>query len=143
MIARIGRVPLHAQPQPRRIEFRVIGHGTDDHRVDPQDRRQSARFAWTVEIDAMGDDRFLDHAQRHDLEARRGLQFGEVSHRHLAAVDGRLVALIEERRHRHPAELREGIANHRLMSDLGHNEAAPADAPDQSRDEDRVEKLVA
>ena len=74
----------------------------------------------------MLDDRLFDHAQRHDLEARRRLQLGEIRHRHLPAVDRGLVALVEERRHRHAAKLRERIANHRLLRHRRQDQAATA-----------------
>ena len=75
-------------------------------------------------IDVVADDRFFHHAQRHDFESWDGLQLGKVRHREVSTVDRLLVALIEERRNGHSAQLREGIMDGRLTADIGKDESA-------------------
>ena len=99
-----------------------------DDGIDAQNVGQPAGFAGSREIDLVLDDRFFDHAQRHDLEAGHRLQLGKVGQRELAAIDRRLVALIEERRDRHPAQLRERIVDDRLVADVRKDQAAAGGA---------------
>ena len=66
----------------------------------------------------MSKDGILDDPERHHFVPRCRLQFREVRHRELVPVDRRLIALVEEGRHRNVAELREGIVDYRLMADF-------------------------
>ena len=91
----------------------------------------------------MLDDRFFDDAQRHDLEAGHRLQLGEVGQRELAAVDRRLVALIEERRDGHAAELRERIVDDRLVADVRQDQWQPGSAGKHHASEHGSEKKPA
>ena len=59
------------------------------------------------------------------------LQLGKVGQRELAAVDRRLVALIEERRDGHAAELRKRIMDDRLMADVRQDHGAAGGADQQ------------
>ena len=127
----------------RDIEPIFLKHCNDCHGVDIENLRESPRFAGAVQVDVVGDHRLLDHAHRHDFEARRRLQLGKVGHRHPAAVDGWLVAEIEERRDRHAAELRERIADDGLLRDLWQEETAPGRRRDQTGRKDRDEELNA
>src|SRR5688572_1597701 len=82
----------------------------------------------------MSQNRFFHDAQRHDFEPGRRLQLREVGERELAAIDRRLVALIEERRDGHAAQLRKWIVHHRLMGhfpEMAAAESAKQDAGDE------------
>jgi len=70
------------------------------------------------------DDGGFDHAQRYNLEAGNCLQFGEIRQRELAAIDRRLIALIEERRDRNAVKLRKRIVDDRLVADVRKDQAA-------------------
>ena len=74
----------------------------------------------------MGDNCFFDDPERHDFEAGRQLELGEVGHRELATVDRGRIALVEERRDRHATQLREGVAHDRLLSHLRKHDLATA-----------------
>ena len=71
------------------------------------------------------------------------LQFGKVGQRKLAAIDRRLVALIEERRDRDLAQLRERIVDDRLVADIRQDQRATRHAQEEynARQHSGIEEL--
>ena len=108
-------VPLDLYPAARRIIGRKVGHCSNYNRIDADQLGQLSRLIGPVELKAVPLRRLFDDADRDDFKPRNRLQRREIGFAELPAIDGRLAAQIEKRRHRNLGELRERIVNLRLL----------------------------